>query len=197
MKQKIILATKNKGKIADFQKLLENFNFEVISVLDIDIEEPEETGETFEANSILKAKYYGEALKMSAIADDSGICTDVINNFPGVYSARIVENNDYKSAFKVIENKLIEAKTSDYSAHFISNITFFDYENDTFNSFEGRINGSLDFEVRGENGFGYCPIFIPEGKAQTFGEMSFEERNSISHRKIAIEKLKNWLESKK
>ena len=193
MIDKILLATKNEGKIKEFQQLLKNFEIEILSLKDFNISEPEETGKTFEENSTLKAKYYGENLKISTIADDSGFCINALNNFPSIYSSRINGNNkDYLNTFNFLELLLKYNNITDYSAHFCCNISFYNFETKSINSFEGKINGKLDFSIKGNNGFGYDPIFIPNGYNKTFAEMSMEEKNKISHRAKALEKFIKW-----
>lgn len=201
MGEKILLATKNQNKIKELKTILNNFNFEVVSLNDLcgikEPEEPEETGKTFAENSSLKAKYYGDCLKMSAIADDSGLCVDELNNFPSIYSSRLNNNNkDYNYSFNVIKLLLEYNNIEDYSAHFVCNISFYNYKNKSINSFEGNAYGKLKFPASGENGFGYDPIFIPDGYLKSFAEIEAEEKNKISHRVKAIEKLTKWFELK-
>ena len=190
---KILLATKNNGKIKEFNELLKNFNVEVLSLKNFDIEEPEEAGSSFEENSALKAKYYGESLGMSAIADDSGFCINALNNFPSIYSSRINgDNKTYLNTFNFLQLLLKYNNISDFSAHFSCVISFYNFDTKKINSFEGRVNGKLVFSIKGSNGFGYDPIFVPDGYDKTFAEMSMEEKNKISHRAKALEKFVNW-----
>lgn len=191
---KVLIATTNKGKIAEFKKLFSNFDVDTLSLEDFPtIEEPAEDGKTFEENSIIKAKYYGEKFKISTIADDSGFCVKALDNFPGIHSARMVPNKDYKNyGAKLLQDKLKEKNTNDLSAFFVCNITFYDYDLKKSNSFEGSINGNLTFPPVGDNGFGYDPMFTPNGYTKTFGEMDIKEKNKISHRAVALEKFKEW-----
>lgn len=191
--KEILLATKNDGKIKEFKKLLEKFNVEVLSLRDFSIEEPEETGKTFEENSVLKVRYYAENLKISALADDSGFCVNALNNFPAIYSSRLNgTNTNYLNTFNVLELLLKYNNISDYSAHFCCSISFYDFTTKKVNSFEGKIEGKLDFSIKGTNGFGYDPIFIPNGYDKTFAEMDMDEKNKISHRALAFDKFIKW-----
>ena len=193
MIDKILLATKNEGKIKEFQQLLKSFNIEILSLKNFDIEEPEETGKTFEENSALKAKYYSENLGISTIADDSGFCINALNDFPNIYSSRVNGNNkDYLNTFNFLELLLKYNNINDYSAHFCCVISFYNFNTKKIHSFEGKIDGKLDFSIKGSNGFGYDPIFIPNGYNKTFAEMSIEEKNKISHRAKALEKFIKW-----
>ncbi|MBR2141549.1 MAG: RdgB/HAM1 family non-canonical purine NTP pyrophosphatase [Rickettsiales bacterium] len=191
----ILLATKNKGKIKEMRDIIKNVN--ITSLDDFDIEEPKETGSTFAENSSLKAKYYGEKLKISAIADDSGLCVDGLNNFPGIYSARF--NNgckDYSYSFNALELLLKYNNIRDYSAHFVCNVSFYDFNTKITTSFEGVVKGKLKFPPSGNGGFGYDPIFVPDSYSKTFGEMSADEKNTISHRARAIKKLSLWYQNR-
>lgn len=197
----ILLATGNQGKVKEFQKLFENFgNIKLFSLADFDkIEEPEETGKTFEENSLQKAKYYAEKLKISTLADDSGLSINALNGFPSIYSGRFnnSEKKDFSFAFNAINLLLKYNNTKDYSASFFCCITYYDFDKKNHNSFLGEIKGNLRFPPSGENGFGYDPIFVPEGYDKSFAEFSTEEKNSISHRAIALNKLKEWFEKVK
>ena len=190
---KILLATKNQGKINELQKILTQFNIEVMSLNDYTIEEPEETGKTFTENSILKARYYGEKLNISAIADDSGLCINELDNFPSIYSARINNGNkDYTNSFNVLELLLKYKNITDYSAKFVCSISFYNNKTKSVNSFEGNVYGKVRFPASGNNGFGYDPIFVPDGYFKSFAELTQDEKNKISHRAKALEKFVNW-----
>lgn len=195
MTNQILLATKNQGKINELQKILNTFNIEVLSLNNYNIDEPEETGKTFSENSSLKAKYYGEKLAISAIADDSGLCVDKLNNFPSIYSARINNGNkDFTFAFNTLKLLLEYNNIEDYSAHFVCNISFYNYKTKNVNSFNGEVHGKLHFPPKGNNGFGYDSIFVPNGYDKTFAEFESEEKNKISHRADALNKFVEWFE---
>lgn len=197
--KKILLATSNKGKIKEFEKMFKSFNnVELFSLKDFEtIEKPEETGKTFEENSIQKAKYYAEKLKISTIADDSGLCVDALDGFPSIYSARLNSENDkdFSFAFNVIKLLLDYKNIKDFSARFCCNITFYDFDSKIHSSFLGEIKGNLRFPPQGENGFGYDSIFVPNGYNKTFAEFSLDEKNSISHRYKALEKFGVWVKN--
>ncbi len=194
----ILLATSNQGKVKEFQKLFENFrNIKLFSLADFNkIDEPEETGKTFKENSLEKAKYYAEKLKISSIADDSGLSINALDGFPAIYSGRFNngEKKDFSFVFNAINLLLKYKNTDDYSASFFCCMTYYDFDKKTHNSFLGEIKGNLRFPPSGDNGFGYDPIFIPEGYNKSFAEFSTDEKNSISHRARALAKFKNWLE---
>lgn len=196
--KEILIATNNRGKFREISQLLDEINIKALPSFDLNIEEPEETGSTFEENSILKAKYYAKKANLTALADDSGLCIKALDNKPGIHSARFAQNEegqrDFYFAFKKIEEQLnkITPKPQDYLAHFICNLTIFDPKTNFHISFEGRVDGKLIFPPRGDKGFGYDPIFIKNGMDQTFGEIDPKLKDKISHRGHAFEKLINW-----
>ena len=155
------------------------------------IKEPKETGDTFASNAKIKSKYGQNLFKIPCFADDSGFCVEALKNKPGVKSKRFLEkfyNN--KKAFEYIISNVIKKKNN--KAFFITAISLTLKENHHI-TFLGKINGTVSLEPKGTNGFGYDPIFIPENNIKTFAEMKLEEKNIISHRKIAITKLKSFL----
>lgn len=196
----ILIATNNKGKFVEIESLLNQINIKAIPTFQFNIEEPEETGLTFAANSLLKAKYYANKTGLVALADDSGLCVEALNNEPGIYSARFAKNaegkNDFNFAFEKIftELKKINAEKNP-RAHFICNLTIFDPKTNFDISFEGRVDGVFTFPPRGNKGFGYDPIFIKDGMSQTFGEIDPELKDRISHRGEAFQKMVNWLQN--
>lgn len=196
----ILIATNNKGKFVEIESLLNQINIKAIPTFQFNIEEPEETGTTFAANSLLKAKYYANKTGLVALADDSGLCVEALNNEPGIYSARFAKNdegkNDFNLAFEKIftELKKIDAEKNP-RAHFICNLTIFDPKTNFEISFEGRVDGILTFPPLGNKGFGYDPIFIKDGMNQTFGEIDPELKDHISHRGAAFQKMVNWLQN--
>ena len=180
--------------------MFENFkDIKLFSLSDFDkIEEPEETGRTFEENSLEKAKYYAEKLKISTIADDSGLSINALDGFPAIYSGRFNngEKKDFSFVFNAINLLLKYKNIDDYSASFFCCITYYDFDKKIYNSFLGEIKGNLRFPPTGKNGFGYDPIFVPKGYDKSFAEFSMDEKNSISHRAKALAKFKNWIEEK-
>ena len=188
---KIIAATKNKNKLREFGEILKGF--EIISQeeagVDIDVEE---TGTTFEENSLLKAKAIFEATGITAIADDSGLCVDALGGEPGVYSARYGgEGYDDKGRVQLLLKNMKEIPDEKRTARFVCAITMVGKEG--IITARGECEGKIDYSPKGENGFGYDPVFFVEKYGKTMAEISPEEKNSISHRgkalKIFAEKL--------
>lgn len=187
--QKLLIASNNQGKVREIQSLLSSFDFEVISASSFDIPEPEETGLTFAENSRLKAKYYGSLTNLPALADDSGFCVEELDGFPGLYSARVAgEDKNYYKVFNQIEDSLKQRNLETSKAHFICSLAIW-YPDGSLYDFEGRVDGMLSFPAKGENGFGYDPIFVPQGYNKTFAQMNKVEKDQISHRFIAFKKL--------
>lgn len=189
--KKILLATKNKGKIADFEKLVEGLEIEVFSFLDdIDFPEVIEDGKTFEENSIKKAVEVAKYTNMITISDDSGLCVSSLNNNPGVYSARYAGENatDEENIVKLLKD-MENIEIGERGAFFVSVVTLA-YPNGENVSFKGEVHGEILFEKKGNNGFGYNPIFYSYELEKTFGEATMEERVRVSHRARAFNKLK-------
>jgi XTP/dITP diphosphohydrolase len=187
--QKILIASNNPGKIKEISTLFVPYGIEVVSASDLKVKEPEETGTTFSENAILKARYYGEIANLPALADDSGLSIDELDGFPGVYSARFAgENRDFTEAFKMIEEKLSEKGLASSSAFFTCALALW-WPDQHMEIFEGKIEGSIAFPAIGDQGFGYAPIFIPKGESRRFSQMEDWEKNQISHRAKAFNKL--------
>ncbi len=185
MPERFVIATQNPGKIREFQALLKDIEGELI--LPGEMEDIEETGTTFEENARIKAKAVAEKFQgMVAIADDSGLVVDALDGRPGVYSKRYGENDADR-----IQKLLAELKNiSNRKAKFVCVICV--YGNGIDECFTGDIAGMIG-EPKGSKGFGYDPIFIPEGYTQTFAELGNEVKNTISHRSRAMEKAKDFL----
>ena len=187
---KIFLATKNKGKIKDFEKLTEGMNIEVLSILD-DIEIPDvvENGATFEENSQKKALEISKFIKITTISDDSGLCVDALNGEPGIFSARYAEEdgNDEKNNEKLLQN-LKDVPKEKRTAHFISVVSIA-FPDGKVESFSGRADGEILFKNCGDGGFGYDPLFYSYDLKKSFGVASPEEKKSVSHRGRAFRKL--------
>lgn len=189
---KIILATKNKGKIKDFKKLTEGMNIEVLSILDnIDFPDVVEDGKTFEENSAKKALEIAKYTGIITVSDDSGLCVDTLNGEPGIYSARYFGENatDELNIEKLLKN-LSNIEKKDRKAHFVSVVSIA-FPDGTVKSFRGETQGEILFEKEGNNGFGYDPIFYSYDLGKSFGLATIEEKKSVSHRGRAFEKLKN------
>jgi XTP/dITP diphosphohydrolase len=203
--KEMLVATGNQGKFKEISDLLSSINVKAVSAANFNIIEPEEDGLTFEENSLIKAKFYANKTDLVAIADDSGLCVDAIDGNPGIYSARWAKNlsnkTDFSLAFDKIYEKLEQKKllqnNQKITAHFICNLTIYDPKDKFFTSFEGRVDGFLTFPARGNLGFGYDPIFIKDGMDQTFGEISPQLKDKISHRFLAFEKMVNWFNSER
>ena len=190
---KVILASNNKGKIKEFREILSQFNIEVLSLKDIDFNvEIEENGHTFLENALIKAKTIFDIYHMPVISDDSGLCVQALNEEPGIYSARYcgLETEDERNdlILKQMENQI------DRRAYFHCSIVFYIAE-DKYEHFIGRVYGNLDYTKKGDGGFGYDVIFIPNGYSQTFGELSKEIKNDISHRANALKSFIKYLEN--
>ena len=191
MKKEILIATHNTHKKEEIQQILgENFN--VTSLTDYDIhDEIVEDGETFHANALIKAQYCFNMTGKPSLGDDSGLVVEGLDGRPGIYSARYAGNHDFaKNMAKVLEE--LEG-VENRKAYFVTVMCLVDETG--ANYFEGRVYGNLTKEVRGEKGFGYDPIFIPDHYEITFAEMKAEDKNKISHRKKAIELFLEFMEN--
>jgi XTP/dITP diphosphohydrolase len=184
---KLILASHNQGKVREFNDLLAPFNAEVISAGALDLPEPEETGLSFIANAELKALSAAMGANMIALSDDSGLCVDGLNGDPGIYSARWAgPTKDFGLAMKKIENAL--GDNPNRNARFVAALTLA-WPDGHCETFEGKVLGRLTFPPRGSHGFGYDPIFIPDGYDITFGEMDPAKKHEMSHRADAFRQL--------
>jgi|TARA_B100001079_G_scaffold195799_1_gene169475 XTP/dITP diphosphohydrolase len=189
--KKIIFFSHNDNKIKEVIKLFKETRINILTLHDFpNISKPKEIGSTFEENAEIKSSYGYKKIKLPCFADDSGICIDALGGFPGIKSKRFLKkNDDYKKTFKTIINKA--KKLSNFQAYFQTSISL-TFDSETF-FFKGIVRGKISSEPRGEYGFDYDPIFIPKGSKKTFGEMSIKEKNKISHRARAINKLKKFL----
>ena len=190
---KLVLASKNKKKIVEMNDILNSLGIEVCSQADAGVDlEVEETGTTFEENSLLKAKAVMEASGMPAIADDSGLCVDALGGAPGVYSARYGgEGLDDVGRYKLLLENM--KGQSPRTCRFVSVITCC-FPNGDVISARGECEGTLAFAPMGDGGFGYDPVFFVPGLKKTFAQLSAEEKNSMSHRGYALEVFKGKLE---
>ncbi len=193
---RIIIASHNPGKVREIAALLEPLGYSVVSAGELDLPEPEETGETFAENAIIKAQAAAEGANAFALADDSGLCVDALDGAPGIHSARWGgPEKDFNKAMALIEEKLQEkgARTPDQrKAHFVCALALAAPDG-AVKVFEGKVYGHLVWPPRGTKGFGYDPIFVPEGHDITFAEMEPEKKHAMSHRARAFEKLVEWL----
>jgi XTP/dITP diphosphohydrolase len=185
----LVLATHNAGKLREIVELLQPYGATVSSAGDRGLPEPEETGLTFIANAELKALAAARASGLPALADDSGLAVAALDGAPGIYSARWAgPAKDFAAAMKLVEAKLEALGTDDRRAAFVSALTLA-WPDGHVESFEGRIEGNLIFPPRGDKGFGYDPIFIPDGYQLTFGELDHTLKQRISHRARAFAQL--------
>lgn len=181
---RMVIATHNAGKLWEMRELLAPHGLDVVSAGDLGLPEPEETGGTFVANAELKALAAAQAGRLPALADDSGLCVEALGGAPGIYSARWAEiasggPRDFTAAMEKVETALKEAgATPPYAAHFVSVIALA-WPDGTVEAFEGKVFGRLVFPPRGTLGFGYDPIFLPDGLTRTFGEMMSAEKQAI------------------
>lgn len=187
---KLVFATHNSNKAKEIQSLLPD-DFQILTLTDINcLDEIPETAETLEGNSLLKAQFINDHFNLNCFADDTGLEIDALNGRPGVYSARYA--GEEKSAEANMHLVLSELQNeSNRKAQFRTVITLI--LNDKTYIFEGIVKGEMSTEKRGTEGFGYDPIFIPEGQYKTFAEMTLAEKNQQSHRARAFEKMIEFL----
>ena len=184
---RLVVASHNAGKVREIRELLAPYSADVISASELDLPEPEETGTTFKANAELKALAAAQTSNNAALADDSGLAVSALDGAPGIYSARWAgPSKDFDVAMERIEAELEDA--TDRSAHFVCALILA-WPDGHCETFEGTVHGSLVFPKRGDLGFGYDPIFIPEGHSLTFAEMDPDKKHQMSHRADAFAKL--------
>ncbi len=185
MLKELVIASHNQGKINEFRQMLSPFGVTVYSAVDLNLPDVDETGTTFAENALLKAEALAAASGKPCLADDSGLCVDALDGRPGVYSARYAPNRDFDKAMQMLIDELKQTGKTDWSAHF-SCVLALKIPSEKALLFEGRVDGKIVAERRGCNGFGFDPIFMPEGETRTFAEMSAEEKKHISHRGRAV-----------
>ncbi len=193
--KRIIVASRNAHKIEEIEKITRKYGFQVVSRDDAGLpkEEVEEDGKTFEENSYKKAKAIWDICHEMVIADDSGLMVDALGGAPGVYSARFAgEDGNYQRNNDLLLALLDGFSEENRGAKFVTVITLIDPEGNTIVA-RGECLGSILGEPRGEGGFGYDPLFLPEGYEVSFAEMASEEKNAISHRARALEELEKRL----
>lgn len=184
---RLVIASHNPGKVREIGDLIGPYGAEVVSAGDLGLAEPEETGQTFRANAELKARAAAEASGHPALADDSGLAVDALGGRPGIHSARWAgPDRDFTAAMTRLHREL--GDSSDRRAHFVCVLSLA-WPDGVCDSFEGRVYGQLVWPPRGEKGFGYDPVFMPEGRDQTFGEMDPADKHAISHRADAFRHL--------
>lgn len=203
---KLVIASHNQGKVREIAALLGPYGVQPVSAAELDLPEPEETGTSFIDNADLKARAAADLSGLVALADDSGLCVEALGNRPGIFSARwalaedahvpadddaghVEGDRDFGHAMKRVQAEL-EALGPDVSrnAHFVCALALV-WPDGHSEWFEGRVDGSLVWPPRGDNGFGYDAMFVAEGETRTFGEMAPDEKHAISHRADAFRKL--------
>ena len=183
---RLVIASHNQGKVEEISALLAPFAIHAVSAGALGIAEPEETGDSFETNAALKAKAAAGASGLPAIADDSGLVVLALGGAPGIYSARWAgPDKDFRIAMQRVHRELADR---DRSARFVAALALVWPDGDT-EIFRGEVAGKLVWPPRGDRGFGYDPIFAPDGGAATFGEIEPAEKHKISHRARAFAKL--------
>ncbi len=183
----MVLASHNTGKIKEFKSLFSNYSVKIITSSELGINDVEETGNTFEENAIIKARSIPEG-KLS-ISDDSGLCIEGLENYPGIFSSRYADRcGGWYEAMEKLYKDLIKVSNNNFKACFHSVIAI-RWENNEISTFAGTIEGKISWPPKGDNGFGYDPFFIPDGQCKTFGEIKHEEKIKIDHRFKAFEKL--------
>ena len=190
---KILVGTNNTGKLREIRSLLPK-NLEIYSTSDFKIKSPIENGKTFQENSIIKARHFSKKSNMPCLSDDSGLEIDLLDGAPGIYSARWGgKKSDFVKAinrvFRELNRKDKNWKTKKIKARFICALTIYDRNKEIINSV-GKVEGFISPVIKGKNGFGYDPIFIPFGKKITFGEMRASQKYKIDHRSKAFKKIK-------
>ena len=192
----LLIGSNNKGKLEEIKALLPK-RIKIYSTSDFNIKSPVENGKTFEDNSIIKSKYFSKKTNLPCLADDSGLEIDILNKAPGIYSARWGgKNSDFNKAIKRVYRELDKKdknwKKKKIKAKFICSLSLC-YLEKKIACVRGKIEGIIATEPKGKNGFGYDPIFIPNGKKLTFGEIDVSTKYKIDHRFNAFKKIKKFL----
>jgi XTP/dITP diphosphohydrolase len=196
---RLVIATHNPGKLAEMRDLLAAYGVDAVSAGELGLPEPEETGTSFRANARIKAQAAARASNMACFADDSGLAVDALGGEPGIHSARWAgPGKDFGFAMNEVQTRLMEkgaASPAQRRAHFVSALCVA-WPDGHIEEFEAQVDGTLIWPPRGDKGFGYDPMFLPDGHAQTFGEMSSDDKHGLpprgkglSHRARAFLKL--------
>ena len=185
---KLLLASHNKNKLAELKNMLKPYQVEVVSAVELNLPDVEETGETFEDNARLKAETLAKMSGFYCLADDSGLCVNCLGGKPGVFSARYAPNRDFDKGMDMLLAEIENSVSDDRSAYFCCVLALANPNGKT-QFFEGRVNGKIARQKSGKGGFGYDPIFIPEGYDKSFAELGAEEKNRIPHRGQALQQF--------
>ena len=190
--KKILIGTHNKGKFKEIAHLVSR-KYKKISPLSLNIKSPKETGKSFIANSKLKVQFFSKFVNYPVLSDDSGLCIKALNNKPGIYSARLAKKyGSFYNAMKFILKKLKNKK--DRTATFVCSLSY-KTNNQKIVTVQGKLKGKISSSIKGKNGFGYDPIFIPSNKKITFGQMSKVKKIKMDHRFLAFQKLKKKIKT--
>jgi XTP/dITP diphosphohydrolase len=190
---KIVLATHNAGKVVEFQTMFEPYDVKIVGAGDVGLPEPEETEDTFEGNALLKAREACEITAMPCLADDSGLSVNALNGAPGIYSARWAgEAKDFTQAMKRVWDDI--GDNADKGAMFVAVLALVHPDGGEYVS-RGEVLGEITYPPRGDHGFGYDPIFMPEEERQTFAELGAEGKAKYSHRRRAFLGLMEMVKS--
>lgn len=187
--KRLVIASHNPGKVREIGELLAPFRIQVSPAGEHGVPEPEETGTTFRANAELKARAVMLATGLPSLADDSGLAVRALDGEPGIYSARWAgPNKDFALAMRKVEDALATKRAADRAAHFVCALALA-WPDGHVEHFEGRVDGTLIWPPRGTQGFGYDPMFLPDGHKLTFGEMEPAKKHDMSHRARAFADL--------
>ena len=194
--KKILIGTNNKGKLKEIRGLLPK-NIKTLSISEFKIKSPRENGKTFKENSLIKSRYFSKKTNLICLADDSGLEIDILNNKPGIYSARWGgRNSDFKKAIKKVYREINKKdknwKSKKIKARFICALSI-SYLDKKIACVIGSVEGYISPKAKGKNGFGYDPIFIPNNKNKTFSEMRISQKYKLDHRYKAFKKIKKFL----
>ena len=190
----LLLATTNQNKITEYRQLLKNSGFKLITLSrKLNFEVPE-TGKTYAQNAVIKAKAYGKKSQIATLADDTGLEIKALNGFPGIFSNRFAAGN-FPRARQEILTRLKGIPIKQRQARFICALALYLPATGKITSFTGTVNGQIALKENGRYGFGYDPIFIPNGYKLTFGQMPSRQKNRLSHRYQALTKLQPYLKS--
>lgn len=182
--REIIIASRNKGKLAEFEALFSTENVRVLSISSFEVPEIEETGVTFRENSLIKAQFCAAKLGLPCLADDSGLCVDALEGKPGVFTAQYGEPEKLLAEMQPHANR---------KAHFVCVLCLAWPNGRGPVFFEGRVDGEISVNLQGDSGFGYDPVFKPNGAQRTYAQMTKPEKAETSHRAQALEAMKAWV----
>ena len=193
---KLLIGTNNKGKYREIKDLLPK-HIKTHSTSEFKLKSPREDGLTFTENSIIKSKHFSKKTNLICLSDDSGLEIDILNKYPGIYSARWAgKDGDFikaiKKVYKELDKKDNNWRKKKIKARFVCALSICNLDKN-ITSVVGKIEGYISNEPKGKNGFGYDPIFIPKNKKKTFGEMKYSFKERISHRQKAFKKLQNFI----